>query len=232
MHLKNHRILFAVCLFFLLLLAVPTNATAGINKFGPSQYRGRTFMQFSIGPAVTLYSRHRTVVDDNSNLEDDDKKWWRFLGIERNYGLSLAYVSRGGFIIGGEISAIRGRGMKKLNDKTSTTAPENPRRTFSIVSGPTIGFYPHPKHGWFVQFTPALGFSTFSINAPTGSLRAVTGYDWPAGPSGTFGMSLGFQFLWTKSEEEGIRPTLKYDSVHLPVVGMFNICLKGFMGNR
>ena len=192
-----------------------------------SSFRGRVYTQFAIGPALAFYTLHRELQQDIVWV-DNTKKWWRFIGGARNYDLSIAYVFDNGFILGGDVAVIRSSGMSSTSKRDDRDDPTNPAGTFSIMLGPVVGYYPRADLGWYVQAQPALGYSTFSSDAPTGSFRAITGYEWAAGPSGAFGLNAALEIQWTKSEEEGRYPDVIFDSVHLPIIGMLNICMKGF----
>ena len=231
MSADQYRIRHLVWMIQLLLLLAATSAIASPTSTRISPYRGRVYTQFAIGPALAFYTLHRELKEDVIYV-DDDKKWWRFIGGGRNYDLSIAYVFRNGFMIGGDVAVIRSSGMNGLSERNERDDPRNPAGTFSIMHGPVVGFYPRADLGWYVQAHPALGYSSFSSDAPTGSFRAITGYEWPAGPSGTFGLNLAVELQWTKSEDEGRHSGIVFNSFHLPMFAMFNVCMKGFWDRR
>ncbi|MBN2528705.1 MAG: hypothetical protein JXR76_20110 [Deltaproteobacteria bacterium] len=216
----------------LLLFLDTSSAMAGYKTYGLSLHRGRAFTSFAIGPAITFYRMHRELKEEVPGLEESKKDWWTFVGASRNYNLSMAYVFENGFILGGDIYLTRSRGMKGIDDMTQLNAPDNPGETFAIMSGPLFGYYPRPDVGWFILWQLAGGYSTLSDDAPALSLRSSTGYEWPAGPFGAFGMSLGLEALLTLSEENGAIPPSVYKSVHIPMSAMFNICFKAFWERR
>lgn len=224
---EKYRVRQVFWMIQLILLLAATTAAASPRSQWRSYFRGRAYTQFAIGPALAFYTLHRELKEDVSYV-DNNKKWWRFIGGARNYDLQIGYVFRNGFTIGGYVAVVRSSGMSNLSDSRDRDIPGNPVGTFSIMTGPVVGFYPRGDLGWYVQAYHALGYSTFSTDAPTGSFRAITGYEWAAGPSGAIGLNVALEVQWTKSEEEGRNSDIVYDSFHLPLIAMLNVCMKGF----
>ena len=232
MCLTKKRFVFMAGLVQLLLLTATFDVFALYKpQGGYMHYRDRVYTQFSIGPAITFYTMHRDLVDDVPGI-DNQKKFWRFLGGARNYDLSIAYVFENGLILGGDLSLLRSHGMDALQNINKLYAPDNPGEVFSIMTSPVIGFYPKPYWGLSLLAQPLIGYSSFSTGAVTGGLRVTAGYEWPAGPSGAFGLSLALEGMISKNEIEGERSSIKYDVIHLPLSAMLNVCFKGFWDKR
>ncbi|MBN2716608.1 MAG: hypothetical protein JXX14_12195 [Deltaproteobacteria bacterium] len=230
---KKQWLLFMACLVQLALLTATTNDALALYRpaGGFAHFRARAYTQFSLGPAITFYAMHRELVDPVPGV-DNQKKWWRFLGGARNYDLSMAYVFENGLILGGDLSLLRSQGMSSLQDISIPYAPENPGEVYSVMLSPVVGFYPKPYLGLSLIAQPLIGYSTFAAGSATGGLRVSAGYEWPAGPSGAMGLSLAMEMMFSKTEMDGNRPTIRYDVVHLPVSAMLNICFKGFWDRR
>ena len=228
----NQNLFIMACLTGLLLLTASTEVMALYRpQGGYAQYRGRAYTQFAVGPAITFYTLHRELQEEVPGIENK-KKWWRFLGGSRNYDLSIAYTFDNGFILGGDLSLVRSRGVDGLQEMSKVGAPENPGEIYSIMLGPVVGFFVRPYLGWYIQFQPTLGYTTFSSDAPTVGLRTITGYEWPAGPAGAVGLSIAIEGQLTTSEDEGERASIKYDSVHIPLTAILGFCFKGFWNRK